>query len=136
MAAVCRYGLWGYIDKRVEMVIMPQFEEVGVFREGLAVARSLTNSKEGYINKSGQWVVPPQFDGAEAFSEGLAAVLMNGKWGYIDTNGQMIIQPQFADGGCSVKAWSRRECLVVNGVTSIEAGKSLSHFSLTVKGRF
>jgi hypothetical protein len=54
------------------MIIEPQFEEAGIFSEGLAAIE--INGKWGYIDKSGKLVIEPQFTDAWNFSEGLAPV--------------------------------------------------------------
>jgi hypothetical protein len=62
-------------------VIQPQFEEVGIFAEGLAPAK--INGKWGYINKLAEFIIYPEFDFAKPFSQGLALVNVGSKWGYI-----------------------------------------------------
>lgn len=84
---------WGFIDRKGNFVIQPQFESVGPFKNGLAPARMA--GKWGYINKSGKFVIKPQFDRANDFSEGLAAVSKEEKYGFIDTNGTTKIPFQF-----------------------------------------
>lgn len=88
-------GKYGYINKRGEMVINPQFDDAGHFSEGLAGVE--VDGKWGYINKSGDYVVPPQFDWANPFSEGLAKLKVGDKWGYINTSMEYVINPQFDD---------------------------------------
>ncbi len=69
---------WGYINKKGEVVIQPQFEgrlgeSIGFFSEGLAVA-CIESRKCGYIDETGKFAINPQFEHASRFSEGLAAV--------------------------------------------------------------
>ena len=90
-------GKWGYIDKQGTLVIQPQFDTAGPFRNGLAVVAN--DRKFGYIDKTGKIVIPLQFASAGSFSEGLASVrigdYMAGKDGYIDEQGKIVIEPQF-----------------------------------------
>ena len=88
---------FGYLDRSGNVVIVPQFERVESFSEGLAVAQ--LKGKSGYIDRSGKWVIQPQYDSAGDFSEGLARVLTRGSMGYINKTGRMVIQPQFAQAG-------------------------------------
>lgn len=95
-------GLWGFIDKKGNIAIAPQFSYVGRFsRERAAV--QVQNGLWGFINKQGQYVVTPSFCTVGAFSEtdGLAGVYyggyrsgnqcLGGKWGFIDVNGNWVI---------------------------------------------
>ena len=98
-------GKWGYINKRGEFVIPPQFDSAASFKNGLAPVRigDLDSGKYGYINKRGEFVATPQFDFAIPFSEGLARVKIGGKYGYINTSMEYIVTPQFSE------AWSFSE---------------------------
>ncbi len=66
---------WGFINKKGEMVIEPQFQELTTFKEGLAPVK---RGWWGYINQSGETVVPVQFKTAGVFSEGVAWVSKDG----------------------------------------------------------
>ena len=107
----------GYVDKEGRLII-PQFEVVGAFDEGLAPVA--IGDHYGYIDKTGQMVIEPQFDDAYSFSEGLARVGMIGKnaydedvmlYGFIDRTGHMVVEPQFRSAGnfseglCPVARW-------------------------------
>lgn len=89
---------WGFIDKNGKWVILPQFDYVEDFSEGLAVVE--VGKKIGYVDTTGKMVIPPQFKKTErmGFHEGLAAVEVEGdygKWGwgigYIDRSGKFVI---------------------------------------------
>ena len=53
-------GKWGYIDDRGKIVIEPQFDSAGSFREG-ALARVRLGQKWGAVNWNGVRV-PVEFD--------------------------------------------------------------------------
>lgn len=98
------FGDYGYINKKGEMVIKPQFVHGSSFSEGLASVCPGPPWKYGYIDKSGKMIIEPQFDRAWPFSEGLAMIRMNGKYGYIDKSGRIVIEPQFVSpGGPSIE---------------------------------
>jgi hypothetical protein len=86
-------GKFGFIDRRGNLVIPPQFDFALSFAEGLAPV--LVGDKVGYVDRTGRMVIEPQFDSAFDFSEGLAPVQVDGKVGYIGHNAEMVIAPQF-----------------------------------------
>jgi len=88
---------WGFVDKKGNVVIPPQFKKVGQFYEGLAAfgKEDHEEMKYGYIDKKGQIVINAQFDEAGNFSEGLSMVRSGEKYGYIDKKGSYAINPQF-----------------------------------------
>ena len=87
---------FGFINRYGKIVIIPQFEIVGRFSEGLAwVIQSWETGTRGYIDTTGKVVVTPQFYSCRDFSDGFSAVWIDRKWGYIDKTGKFIIEPQF-----------------------------------------
>ena len=93
-------GRFGYISPDGKYAINPQFEDAGMFSDGLAPVKL---GRWGYVDKSGKIVVNPQFEKAQPFSEGLAAVRLDGKWGFVDKTGKFVINAQFDDAGSFVK---------------------------------
>src|SRR5215475_737610 len=73
---------WGYINADGDVVIKPQFDGAGEFKEGLAVAS--LDGRRGFIDGTGQFVIRTKasINLAGSFSEGVAPVIENGKWGY------------------------------------------------------
>ncbi|MDQ3109522.1 MAG: WG repeat-containing protein [Bacteroidota bacterium] len=67
---------FGYIDKKGNWAIKPQFTEANSFSNGLAVV-NLNYQKSGYIDKTGKFVVPPKYDYAGNFANGYALVRIN-----------------------------------------------------------
>ncbi len=85
---------WGFVNKKGEIKITPQFSEVGNFSDGFcAVAND--NDKYGFIDKSGALVIPHQFDGAYKFINGYAVVKSGEKYGVIDKKGKYKINPNY-----------------------------------------
>lgn len=105
---------WGYVNRRGETAILPQFDDAGDFFSGLAKARK--DQKWGYIDKVGRTVVGFRFDDAGDFSEGVAPVRAGRKWGFIDSGGRFAIEPQFqaaaefSDGLARFEKWDTIEC--------------------------
>lgn len=121
--------LWGFINKKGDLVIKPMFIWVGKFGSGLApvcIGTSTENCTIGFINTSGEFEINPQYEYFEfydsestwgnypqhGFFEGLARVMVDQKIGYIDSTGKMVIQPQFTYGGNFVNGLAR---VKVNG---------------------
>src|SRR6185312_10867040 len=82
------------------IVIKPQFDEVGLFNNGRAKFK--IGNKYGFINRKGKIIINPIYNYADDFSEGFAQVVIgdNYHWttnlGYIDTSGNYVIQPQYS----------------------------------------
>ncbi|MBC7883358.1 MAG: WG repeat-containing protein [Anaerolineae bacterium] len=100
---------YGYADKSGRIVIPPQYEEGGDFKEGLAAVK--LNGKYGFIDRSGKLVIAYQFDDARWFSEGMAGVRLGDQWGFIDASGKLAIPPRFSS------VWNFEE-----GVSKVSVG--------------
>lgn len=102
---IIQNGKMGYISKKGEIVIRPQFDvssylgmpQFSEFSEGMAAIKS--KGLIGYIDSSGDFVVAPQFKDGRKFSSGLAAVKIGDRWGFIDQKGALRIAPQFTTAG-------------------------------------
>ena len=94
-------GKRGLIDKTGKVIVIPQFDFISDFYEGMAVVGLKTEqtTKYGYVGTSGD-IIPPQFDSAYQFSEGMGFVWILGKWGCIDRRGKFVISPRFDDCDC------------------------------------
>ena len=97
MAAVESGEKYGYIDKKGNYVINPQFDYAFYFADnGLAVVKN--DEKYGYIDKKGNYVINLQFDSASTFDDsGMALVKNSDQFGFIDKKGNYVINPQFDD---------------------------------------
>ncbi|MBC8000695.1 MAG: WG repeat-containing protein [Leptolyngbya sp.] len=72
---------WGYVNRKGDWVIKPEYSSAECFSEGLACVSStesigLHAKRYGFIDKTGKFVIEPKFSFAESFSEGLAAVAL------------------------------------------------------------
>jgi hypothetical protein len=86
-------NLYGYIDKKWNVFIAPQYDSASQFHDGLA--RVAKNGNNGYIDTAGNAVIELKYDNASDFSEGFASVQMNGEWHVIDTKGNVVIKQGF-----------------------------------------
>jgi hypothetical protein len=83
--------LWGYIDRKGNVRIKPQYLDVDFFYEGLACVGN-SNQKYGFINKKGDTIIDFNYDESfGSFSRGLADVTINDSCGYINKNGLVKI---------------------------------------------
>jgi len=89
---------YGFINKKGQYVVPPQFDKFYGFSQGLALVER--EEKQGYVDKTGKIVIPLKFESVSLnFSEGLAIAKLKGgdKIGYIDRTGNYVISPQFDD---------------------------------------
>ncbi len=89
-------GKYGFIDKVGNEVIPCQFENAGVFREGLA--RVKIDGKWGFIDRNDQMVIKSDYLLLDDFHEGMAVTTVNKGYyshGYICKTGREIVPPQF-----------------------------------------
>ena len=97
--------LYGYRDRKGNVVIKPQFEAAYGFHDGRAAVR--VDGKIGYIDTAGKLVIPAVYDtwalsnGVGQFSDGLAYVSEPGKhyvMGYfINTDGEKVLDSPIFD---------------------------------------
>lgn len=81
---------WGYIDKKGEYIINPQFRDADFFRDGVAMVVS-NDGKVGYIDVHGKYIITAKFKSGSPFNDGLAYVVNDG--GYptcINTKGETV----------------------------------------------
>ena len=89
-------GMYGYIDKKGEIGINPQFYGAHHFSEGLACVKDSKEGKWGYVNTKGEVVIGYLYDIPADFAGGLAKVRVgnykSGTNGYIDKTGKWVWQ--------------------------------------------
>ena len=94
-------GKYGYVDRKGNVVIEPQFDNAKSFSEGLAWAEK--DGKSGYIDCTGTFVIELDALDGEPFTEGLARVRMNRKddlscvFDIINNKGELIVDGQQFD---------------------------------------
>lgn len=88
---IVQNGKWGLMKKDGEVFIIPRYDYVDYYFNGLALVK--LNGLYGYIDPLGREVIPPQFHYARRFSEGYAVVgekftdSLN-QFNYINTKGE------------------------------------------------
>jgi hypothetical protein len=82
-------GLYGYFDNEGKTAIAPQYEHLGIFQDGLAVASK--NDKYGLINKKNQVVVDFVFDEILEFVDARGIVFKGDSVGLIDRSGREVV---------------------------------------------
>lgn len=110
---------WGYINKKGEWIIPPQFSQARNFSEGLAAVK-LSAKRFAYIDKTAHGVLEFPADFAGDFHEGVAMLAKDGKYGYINKRGQMVV-PQvywYVEPGKSIDSHQ--------GVIPVNASKTTS----------
>jgi hypothetical protein len=85
----------GYVNRKGEVVVAPQFALGLPFSEGLALVCLRSDGGCGFIDQTGKIVIPTEFARATRFSEGLAAIKVADKVAYIDKTGKIVVNPQF-----------------------------------------
>lgn len=88
-------GQLGYINKKGEWVIQPQFSATKEFDEQSGLARVKTGEVWGYVNTKGEILNVNDTEYWGDFSEGLAEGKKGKKSGFYDTKGHWVIEPQF-----------------------------------------
>lgn len=81
LAAVCKDGKWGFIDKTGQKVLPFEWDNACSFSEEVAAVEK--DGLWGYISLRGEEAIPLQYIGAKPFSEGAAAVQTEGGWSLI-----------------------------------------------------
>ncbi len=96
---------WGYINKKGEFVLQPQYEKCNAFGEdGLAPIYE-KKRKSFYFIKSDGSELKTDADkfrlasvfgfGTKGFSEGMVAIQVGKKWGYMNTDGKTVVDAKY-----------------------------------------
>ena len=90
-------SFYGFINFEGKQIVKAEYEYLGFFKEGLAVA--MKGGKYGYIDKGNRLVIDYLFDNASDFESGRAIVEINEKSGMIDRAGNLVLECVFEDLG-------------------------------------
>lgn len=85
----------GYINKKGEWVIEPQFAAGHDFDKSTGLARVKKGEQWGYVNKNGEMLNMNNTDTWGDFSNGLAKGRVNGSIGFFNSSMEYVIDPQF-----------------------------------------
>ena len=86
MLAVCKNGLWGYVDRSFKEKIAPKFDQAGLFKYDMAIVKK--GEKYGFANKKGEVIAGYKYDAAKLYDDdGLAEVVLTGRTIFIDKKG-------------------------------------------------
>jgi WG containing repeat len=69
-------SLWGFLNKKNEIIVKPQFKKVRRFSEGFAGV-SFDGIKWGIIDTNSKFIIEPKFHLIRYFERGICAVLLN-----------------------------------------------------------
>ena len=81
LLAAAQKDKWGFINRKGEWIIPPQFETAYSFQNGMA--RVKTNGKWGLVNPKGEWVTAPVFDFIRSAGNGVLRVRTGEKYNFI-----------------------------------------------------
>jgi hypothetical protein len=130
-------ALYGLVELKNRILVLPQFVGLGNFSQGLAVAAlKVGNSgwvdEYGYIDNQGKWVIQPRFSQASPFSEDMALVAIGGlrnrfgelvksqKFGFVNRQGEFVIDAIFCSGTIFKDGYAvvrkRREIIVLDKI--------------------
>ncbi len=84
-----RGKLWGFVDKKGNEFIKPEYEFAQSFKNGVAIAEKLTLS--GVVNLKNQVVVPFNFTSIDHISDSLLLVSSGSKFGIYDIAGKLLV---------------------------------------------
>ena len=92
-------GKWGFVDRNLNYVIKPQFEDVWSFIDGIALVTQ--DGLRGIIDKTGKYIVEPQFDDPKGYPfyydyyQGTFVVLKDGKTRIVDVKNAKILETEY-----------------------------------------
>lgn len=91
--------VWGYVDKEGKIKINPQFYNLSLFEDGLALVRATGDvALFGFIDENGKYVINPSYQQATTFSDGIAVVVAeNEAPKAINKKGEVIFTLQTAE---------------------------------------
>jgi len=83
-------NLYGFMDHDGKVIIPAEYEQLGFFKEGLALA--MKKGMFGYIDKGNRTIIPFEYSSGTDFEEGRAVVERSGLFGMIDRTGNTVFK--------------------------------------------
>lgn len=83
-------SLFGYVNKKGEWAIQPQFLTARAFQDGVAVASSPFTRRYGLIDTQGNWLVEPEYDAIDHPNQGVFSALRDHHYGLVDLKGNVV----------------------------------------------
>ncbi|MGE0085491.1 MAG: WG repeat-containing protein [Desulfococcaceae bacterium] len=95
-----RNDYYGYLNKKGEIVIKPEYYRADDFSEGLAAVSVFSDwetNRIGFVNKAGELVIPAKYEAVSGFKNGLSWVAreLDNRCLYIDKTGKTVWPPYY-----------------------------------------
>lgn len=87
-AKIMKAGRYGFIDRKGNVRVAPQYSSVRDFKEGLAAV--VINGKWGFIDKDENIIVQPYYVNVSDFSNGVAKAQTGSKWSFVTCKGEKL----------------------------------------------
>lgn len=84
---------WGFVDRNLNYVIKPQFEQVGYFNGEVTVAK--INGLWGVINRTGEFIIDPVFSEIKGYGKGTLVASKNGKIKVVKTLTKTVSESEY-----------------------------------------
>ena len=130
-------GLWGYLDKKGQVVIQAAYQDAFSFSDGYGLVETLEGNRVKvyeFLDELGRKLVGGPFLSAFSFSEGVACVEPNkSPLGciYIDTDGKQIFEGSFLRGSAFSNGMAKVQFNNGDGAFVNREGKVVSQFKGT-----
>jgi len=86
-------GKWGVKNINGKMATSPQFDNIDIFIDGMAIVKN--GEKFGAIDKNGNFIISLQYDDLYYDSDGLFIAQIDKKYGWVNKKNEIIINPQY-----------------------------------------
>ena len=86
-------GRWGFVDINGKLRVANQYDNIGVYNEGLAPIKIM--DRWGYIDKREDIIIQPAYDTVYTFKGGLCEVVKKGKFGLMNAKGKITLECEY-----------------------------------------